>query len=69
MPLDSLVMASAKSKENSSLFLCPFEGILGVVCPIQKNPGVTQEILALMDEGTIKTPNHKCRLYWCLKES
>jgi hypothetical protein len=60
IPLDSLVMASAKSKENSSLFPFRFEGILGVNMyaniPIQKT-GVIQEILAPMDEGIIKTPN------------
>jgi hypothetical protein len=24
--------------------------------------------ISIMDEGTTKTQNPKCRLYWCLKE-
>jgi hypothetical protein len=66
--LDSLVMVSAKSKENSSLFPCRFERILGENIPDAKKIGVTHEIRAPMDEGTIKTPNPKCRLYRCLIE-
>jgi len=27
-----------------------------------------ETIMYCMDEGTIKTPNPKCRLYWCLIE-
>ncbi len=35
------------------------------------NPAQNREIYhflmgLIMDEGTIKTPNPKCRLYWCL---
>jgi hypothetical protein len=30
--------------------------------------GVLHGMVRTMDEGTIKTPNPKCRLYWCLVE-
>jgi hypothetical protein len=45
IPLDSLVMASAKSKENSSLFPFRFERILGVNIPIQKKQGLFKRFM------------------------
>jgi hypothetical protein len=62
IPLDSLVMASAKSKENFSLLP---DRILGVNKPKQKTRGYSRDSCT---HGRRNYKDTKSRLYWCLIE-
>jgi hypothetical protein len=41
--------------------------VVAVVGAVANNPSMVQFLLR-MDHITIKTPNPKCRLYWCVIE-